>query len=50
MCNCSFFLNEKIILLPQSMLQYTPDLRISAEEAMRHPYFNDLPAHIRQSL
>lgn len=28
--------------LLQSMLQYTPDLRISAEEAMRHPYFNDL--------
>lgn len=36
-----------MLLRIQSMLQYTPDLRISAEEAMRHPYFNDLPAHIR---
>ncbi len=30
-----------------SMLVYVPDCRISAEEALNHVYFNDVPIHIR---
>eukprot|EP01137_Pigoraptor_chileana_P026615 Opistho-2@8188 len=33
--------------LLQRMLQYQPDSRISAEEAMNHPYFHDLNATTR---
>ncbi|KNC80954.1 CMGC/CDK protein kinase, partial [Sphaeroforma arctica JP610] len=33
--------------LLKSMLVYMPDFRISAEDALRHRYFKDLPAHIR---
>eukprot|EP00771_Trimastix_marina_P003872 gnl/Trimastix_PCT/584.p1 GENE.gnl/Trimastix_PCT/584~~gnl/Trimastix_PCT/584.p1 ORF type:complete len:322 (-),score=93.93 gnl/Trimastix_PCT/584:77-970(-) len=30
------------------MLQYDPQNRITARHAMQHPYFNDLPPHLRQ--
>eukprot|EP01136_Pigoraptor_vietnamica_P020542 Opistho-1_new@69558 len=33
--------------LLQRMLQYQPELRISAEEAMNHPYFHDLNPALR---
>ena len=28
--------------LPQKMLRYAPQERISAKEALKHPYFDDL--------
>jgi serine/threonine protein kinase len=30
------------LLLPQKMLRYAPQERISAKEALKHPYFDDL--------
>jgi len=36
------------IHLLRRMLTYQPHLRISANDALNHVYFNDLPQHIRQ--
>jgi len=33
--------------LLQRMLQLRPELRISAADALNHPWFNDLPALMR---
>jgi negative regulator of PHO system len=33
--------------LLQNMLVYQPQLRISAKDGMNHPYFHDVPAHIK---
>eukprot|EP00123_Amoebidium_parasiticum_P010670 comp20241_c0_seq1/m.25284 comp20241_c0_seq1/g.25284 ORF comp20241_c0_seq1/g.25284 comp20241_c0_seq1/m.25284 type:complete len:298 (-) comp20241_c0_seq1:22-915(-) len=33
--------------LLRSMLRYVPDSRVSAEDAMKHPYFHDIPMAIR---
>eukprot|EP00658_Telonema_sp_P-2_P020104 TRINITY_DN1791_c0_g1_i8.p1 TRINITY_DN1791_c0_g1~~TRINITY_DN1791_c0_g1_i8.p1 ORF type:complete len:298 (-),score=48.08 TRINITY_DN1791_c0_g1_i8:186-1079(-) len=40
-------LDETGLDLLTSMLKYEPDQRITAQQALQHPFFNDLPASLR---
>ena len=42
------FVNPALALFPvnQKMLQYDPAKRISARDALDHPFFADLPRHL----